>query len=460
MIKRFKITGLFGFRNVDINFEENIKILIGENGFGKTTVLNSLYYLLNNKYERLSEIEFEEITISFISGEQFIFSKFDLDKYLKEIENNPRKKIPLNFIGILHQYDWSFLNNYDEFNDEVYNLINHFIRKNRIKKFGLGLRIMAQYMFKFAKNRLSFNIFQEFEIFKSRLDVKLIYLPTYRRVEEDLNNLGNFKENFIDYRNDRYYKEIEEEKEINDDTLIHFGMEDVREKVIEIEREIEKSTISGFSKLTGEMLSQFLRGFPTIDNELINDLDVQAGKIILDRVGNSLSKTDKDNINGLLESKESLKEKKELVYFISKLIGIYNEHKHLDDNLKIFKDICNRYLVDKEFRYDESSIDLDIYRINTKERVELNKLSSGEKQIISILTKIYLEKSNNLIILFDEPELSLSLPWQKLLLPDIMNSKKCKFLLAVTHSPFIFDNELEKYAIGINIYMDDLNEEY
>lgn len=208
------------------------------------------------------------------------------------------------------------------------------------------------------------------------------------------------------------------------------------------------------------MLSQLLRGFPTIDNELIDDLDVQAGKIILDRVGNSLSTTDKDNIKGLLESKESLKEKKELVYFISKLIGIYNEHKHLDDNLKTFKDICNRYLVDKEFRYDESSIDLDIYRINTKERVELNKLSSGEKQIISILTKIYLEKSNNLIILFDEPELSLSLPWQKLLLPDIMNSKKCKFLLAVTHSPFIFDNELEKYAIGINIYMDDLNEEY
>ncbi len=460
MIKRFKITGLFGFRNVDINFEDNVKILIGENGFGKTTVLNSLYYLLNNKYERLSKIEFEEITISFVSGEQFIFSKFDLDKYLKEIENNPRKKISLNYIGILHQYDLSFLNNYDELNDEVYNLINHFIRRNRIKKFGLSLRIMAQYMFKFAKNKLSFNIFQEFEIFKSRLDFKLIYLPTYRRVEEDLNNLGNFKEKFIDYRNDRYYREIEEEKEINDDTLIHFGMEDVREKVIEIEREIEKSTISGFSKLTGEMLSQLLRGFPTIDNELINDLDVQAGKIILDRVGNSLSTTDKDNIKGLLESKESLKEKKELVYFISKLIGIYNEHKHLDDNLKIFKDICNRYLVDKEFRYDESSIDLDIYRINTKDRVELNKLSSGEKQIISILTKIYLEKSNNLIILFDEPELSLSLPWQKLLLPDIMNSMKCKFLLAVTHSPFIFDNELEKYAIGINIYMDDLNEEY
>ena len=138
---------------------------------------------------RLSKIEFEEITISFVSGQQFIFSKFDLDKYLKEIETNSRKKLPLNFIGILHQYDLSFLNKYDEFNDEVYILITQFIKKNKIKKFELTLRVMAHYMFKFAKKKLLFNIFQEFEIFKNRLDFKLIYLPTYRRVEEDLNNL-------------------------------------------------------------------------------------------------------------------------------------------------------------------------------------------------------------------------------------------------------------------------------
>lgn len=43
--------------------------------------------------------------------------------------------------------------------------------------------------------------------------------------------------------------------------------------------------------------------------------------------------------------------------------------------------------------------------------------------------------------------------WQKQLLPDIINSKKCDFLLAVTHSPFIFDNELDKYAVGLNEYV-------
>jgi predicted ATP-binding protein involved in virulence len=56
------------------------------------------------------------------------------------------------------------------------------------------------------------------------------------------------------------------------------------------------------------------------------------------------------------------------------------------------------------------------------------------------------------IVLFDESELSLAIDWQQNLLPNIVKSGKCHFLLAVTHSPFIFENELEKYAIGLNVY--------
>ena len=106
--------------------------------------------------------------------------------------------------------------------------------------------------------------------------------------------------------------------------------------------------------------------------------------------------------------------------------------------------------------YNESSVDIDIYRTGSENSIQLNKLSSGEKQIISIFSKVYLEDTNNIVVLFGEPELSLSLPWQERLLPDIIASKKCKFLLSVTHSPFIFDNELDKYAVGMNTYISEL----
>ncbi|MGJ1020662.1 AAA family ATPase, partial [Bacteroides fragilis] len=44
-IKKFIIRGLFGIKDVELSFEKQVQIFIGENGLGKTTVLNSLYYV-------------------------------------------------------------------------------------------------------------------------------------------------------------------------------------------------------------------------------------------------------------------------------------------------------------------------------------------------------------------------------------------------------------------------------
>jgi len=457
MIKNYKITGLFGFRTVDISFEDEIKILIGENGLGKTTVLNSLYYLLNGMYHKLVKIEFDTLELVFSNNEKIVFTKIELESYLNYKENINNRRFPSSIIRELEQLDLLELKSScsDILDADLIEQIKKFIIKNKIRKFA-PIEIMVREIYRYLNELQSFEVFDKLEQIKKDLNFSILYLPTYRRVEEDLKNLGNFRER-ISNRNDGkfFYKELEEDLDVNNDTLIHFGMEDVKQKIVTIEQEIEKSTLTGFSKLTGEMLSLFLNGFRQIKDTEIEELDENTIKIILHRVGNNIPQTDKNKILNLLENKSKLKEKKDLVSFIFKLIDIYNEHKHLDDRVKSFRDVCNKYLVDKQFRYDESSVDLDIYRNNTQERVELNKLSSGEKQIISIFSKIYLEKTNNLIVLFDEPELSLSLEWQQQLLPDIMESKKCKFLLAVTHSPFIFQNNLELFAIGINIYMDD-----
>jgi predicted ATPase len=88
--------------------------------------------------------------------------------------------------------------------------------------------------------------------------------------------------------------------------------------------------------------------------------------------------------------------------------------------------------------------------------VDIESLSSGEKQIISLFALLYLQKETELAIFFDEPELSLSIEWQKTLLPDIVNSGKCKFLFSTTHSPFIFENELEGSTVDLAEYIEEL----
>jgi hypothetical protein len=85
-------------------------------------------------------------------------------------------------------------------------------------------------------------------------------------------------------------------------------------------------------------------------------------------------------------------------------------------------------------------------------------LSSGEKQIISLFSRIYLSDRSNYFVIIDEPELSLSVSWQKRFLPDILNSGRCNGLVAVTNSPFICDNELDDYMRPFKLFMEPWND--
>ena len=49
-IQQFEITGLFGYKDVCITFNHSTMIVIGENGFGKTSILNALYFLITHSY--------------------------------------------------------------------------------------------------------------------------------------------------------------------------------------------------------------------------------------------------------------------------------------------------------------------------------------------------------------------------------------------------------------------------
>ena len=99
--------------------------------------------------------------------------------------------------------------------------------------------------------------------------------------------------------------------------------------------------------------------------------------------------------------------------------------------------------------YDSPNFDFSITSNYDGHDIKLFQLSSGEKQIVSLFSHLYLSNQSNYLVLIDEPELSLSVKWQKLFLQDVRKGTFCRGLIAVTHSPFIFDNELDMYAHGI-----------
>ncbi|MCW3070445.1 MAG: ATPase protein [Bacteroidetes bacterium] len=457
-IKKYTINGLFSVQNIAIPFDDEIKILIGENGLGKTTILNSLYYLLTKKWTRLVKIPFENIELQFGNDSIIFFSKTQLEAFLLD-DKRQRKRGNIQIINKLQS-----IVNVDELRKSVtikdniniqQELLNYIIKNQINHKVAAPTGLLVDCLVRLLTDDfvLIFNDINK--ILDEQLDTTILYFPTYRRVEEELQNLGQFRTiqpkefDFPTIFDDDDKKEI---VAIEEETLIQFGMEDVEIRIKSILSKINDTSLSGFTTVTGEILSQMLRGFPEVTSEALNKLNRADIEIILNRVKGNLPVDDGKNILGILESK-TLTDKKDLVFFLTKLIEIYNQQKVLDNSIKSFVLVCNKYLVDKEIIFNESSVTIDIIRNGSKQSVKLNQLSSGEKQIVSLFSKIYLEQNDNLTVLFDEPELSLSIDWQMQLLPDILNSKKCKFLLAVTHSPFIFKNELDKYAIGMNIFI-------
>lgn len=434
-IKSFSVYGLFGTHNVHIPFDESIKILIGENGLGKTQVLNMFYYTLCGKFERLIDFSFDKVELEFVEGEPISIIKSEIESAFL---THP------DVIELIKQIGTEkFIRLREEFSNKRMSM--SIARSNsRLREIVDESTFSTGMVFEILRrssndddNLFSAHLQQCREMICQQLSKnEIMYFPTYRRVEEDLKNLG--------YDEEQFHKE--------DNRLIHFGMDDVRKRFNEIENTIDKLLKEGFSKISGEILSQLVKGFTDTDTNILSRIDENDIDIILARVGEQLSEEDKNKIRNIVVNKEI--DNDSLLYFLQKLIEIYEKQKPLDDFIKVYRDMCNKYLIDKKVFYDESGIRIFVKSDTSGEEIELSKLSSGEKQIISIFSKIYLaEDEQKFIVLFDEPELSLSIFWQRELLPDIIKSGKCSFLLAVTHSPFIFENELERYAIGLNEFI-------
>jgi len=448
-ITKLTIKKLFGYQNVCLDFDSRIKILIGENGLGKTTVLNMLYYLLEKKFEKLNELKFESIEVVFSNKRKISFTHQSLSYFL----DRPKKYQA----GQLYQIISKQLSLADiEYFKEIFNDPKITFKERdkiiaeKLNSIGVKINAPSQFIYdnitKLISEFEAISFQQIVEQIDNEIKSKVLYFPTFRRIESQFASLStNSREKLLE---EYPFMDDEDIERIYNQDVIQFGMQDVSVRINTITSEITQKSLIGFSNITGDLLGQLSKNFPNSVSR--KKKDDEKLKIILSRVGHTITQDDKDNIVNYIKSGETTN--KGLLYLIDKLIELYDEQESLDKAIKDFRDTCNLYLKRKSFVYNESKVTLEIYRDNTNEKVELDYLSSGEKQIVSLFSKIYLEKDESYIVLFDEPELSLSIFWQQRLLPDIINSKQCSFLLAVTHSPFIYDNELAKYAIGLDEY--------
>jgi hypothetical protein len=259
------------------------------------------------------------------------------------------------------------------------------------------------------------------------LDSEVLYFPTFRRIETDLSHFN---------------LSAEAVNQITFSKNLNFGMGDV-EKLLEFKLKIIDTSIrQGFNKMTTTLLRQYVNNDDLYSSH-INDEEL---KVILNILSDSLPETLVVKIGDMMKTKKIYnKNNEQLLNLLNCLMKIYEEQKCNINSIEKFVDVCNKYFCNKSLLFKKDSLSVEILD-NNKQIIQFSNLSSGEKQMVSIFSKLYLETEKKYFILFDEPELSLSIEWQRMLIPDIMNAECVNQLLAVTHSPFIFDNQYDKNA--------------
>lgn len=165
-------------------------------------------------------------------------------------------------------------------------------------------------------------------------------------------------------------------------------------------------------------------------------------------------KTEKSELKNLLSTKSfkfispDYSELDKIKNFIEKKISIESRKKFLSawngtelNTRNIFKYKFNKASQNLE-EISGISIslneNLELEFIKKGDLLEIEKLSSGEKRIACLILNFAFSDENTLLI--DEPEISLSLNYQNLLIGSLVDVSPGKKIILATHAPYIFES--------------------
>jgi predicted ATP-binding protein involved in virulence len=150
--------------------------------------------------------------------------------------------------------------------------------------------------------------------------------------------------------------------------------------------------------------------------------------------------------NGLSESSQkaldySEDDAKALLVYLNDLEQKSAVFDDLLEKLELFTSILN----ERRFTFKSINISRDkgfYFKTVTGSELELSQLSSGEQHEVVLLYELIFKTRASILVLIDEPEISLHITWQKEFLADLLKIIKLQNfqVLIATHSPSIIND--------------------
>ncbi len=419
-IKEFSVKKLWGHKNYPLVFDDDVNIIIGPNASGKTTLINILYDSLSGNFVRLFRTEFAEVVIKLTAFKNDRQCELRITKSKENLQihiDNKKHTLPLA----------PFAQSGDEF---AYATMQSVYRRRftllntRDRKLRQQLRQLVPAVWLPVSRRLP--IAKEEELEDRRLHHKPLESVDeclerlLERLQENRLNL-NIKLSELLHQFQRHALENilydkQRDQNIFHENLFTLPSEDDKQALLKafqyvglIDKKMEKRINEHF-KVAHDTLSRLRKNEQGIDIDTISILPL-------------INRT-----NAIVHFAQELENKREKLF----------------EKLHNFESIVNSFLNDKEINVSDAGT----LRISPKHsgdrEVTWRQLSSGEKQILILLTQALLSEKEPVVYVADEPELSLHVDWQeKLLLALTQLAGRCQFIVA-THSPDIVSDFGEK----------------
>lgn len=429
MLESIKIKKLFGLFDYHITLDtsENITILTGPNGYGKTTILNIIYHFFNQQFSYFQKLNFESINFEFSENKRMELTK----KEKKAILTNNTAIFPRVYTDI----HINFSDSEKKIGTFIYDSELRELIANELKNF-FSLRQIEEDLWinRRTNEKISLNNF--LNLYKEQLPEHFLSLIKKKQSEEKNNPIIIFLNSLNIYL-------------IKEQRLLHkiFGRdkeEDTFLNTIELYAEELKKLIEEKQLEAYQITQKLDSSFP---KRLIETKTVIDEATFKERFAKLKDKQSKLQQFGITTTEQEIPDyNTESAKVLSVYLNDSEEKLSVYDDLLTKIDLFVSIISQKDFAFKTLQISsnkgFSFYQNKTLQPLSLTDLSSGEQHEVVLLYELLFKTAPNTLILIDEPEISLHVIWQKAFIDDLKKIgelKKISFLVS-THSPQIINN--------------------
>lgn len=399
------IRGLFGHFDYDIDLADGgMTILTGPNGYGKSTIIKCINALRNSEIEYFLDLDF-----------------ISLDILMEEESRN---------LHIAKNKEVLFFNKMSIVKEQV------FLWKKRVG-FGSGF-----------ESAMRLNTFINNDIEKPNQE----YLNVLKLMQETVGEVEYIEEQRLIRVDEHRMPRAFEEKRAADRRAVDVVEEIPKKLLVEMQR-----VANEYSRVANELDSTYPERL-FAQKEVMSENEFEKMLSLMQERVEKLNKYGISNISKLNQIGFQEEHAKALKVYFEDFERKYKEYEALMDKLDSFTDMVNRRF---QFKQIVVSNEDGVSVIDGNEKkLKLSKLSSGEKEILVLFYQLLFEVKDEVMLLVDEPEISLHIAWQRMFAEDLKKIVKQKKMTAIvaTHSPQIVNgNRKIQRDLGA-LYAERLNQ--